>query len=155
MCSCRCAEADASWTFAGLGDLLDGLDPALTADLPEVQQHALAAAMLTTDSAPGTAVDRVLAVAVLNLLRAMAATGAVLIAVDDVQWLDAGTRRVLSFALRRLRDEPVRLLTSCRTGPAGATGGRRRPGSCRGERLLVGPVNVGTTARILASPAWT
>ena len=39
----------------------------------------------------------------------------VLLAVDDIQWLDASTRDVLSFALRRLVDEPVRLVSTVRT----------------------------------------
>ena len=147
--SCRCGEADASWTFAGLGDLLDGLDPGLVADLPEVQQRALSAAMLTSEAATGVAVDRVLAVAVLAVLRALARRGPLLVAVDDVQWLDAGTRRVLSFALRRLRDEPIGLLTSCRTGPLGQLGEAADLG-LPGQRLTVGPVNLSTAARIVS-----
>ncbi|MDX6201212.1 MAG: hypothetical protein QOJ83_712 [Frankiales bacterium] len=148
--SCRCGEADAGWTFAGLGDLLDGLEPAVIADLPEVQRHALSAAMLTSEPAATSSVDRVLAVAVLGVLRALARERPVLLAVDDVQWLDAGSRRVLSFALRRLRDEPVGLLTSCRTGPQGQPGADADLG-LYGQRILVGPVNLSTAARIVAT----
>jgi DNA-binding CsgD family transcriptional regulator/tetratricopeptide (TPR) repeat protein len=148
--TCRCGEADAGWTFAGLGDLLDGLDPDVTAALPEVQRHALSAAMLTSEPAAGSSVDRVLAVAVLGVLRALARDRPVLLAVDDVQWLDAGSRRVLSFALRRLRDEPVGLLTSCRTGPQGQAFADADLG-LPGQRILVGPVNLSTAARIVAT----
>ncbi|MDX6228598.1 MAG: hypothetical protein QOI76_1988, partial [Frankiales bacterium] len=148
--TCRCGEADAGWTFAGLGDLLDGLDPDVTAALPEVQRHALSAAMLTSEPVAGSSVDRVLAVAVLGALRALARDRPVLLAVDDVQWLDAGSRRVLSFALRRLRDEPVGLLTSCRTGPQGQAFADADLG-LPGQRILVGPVNLSTAARIVAT----
>jgi DNA-binding CsgD family transcriptional regulator/tetratricopeptide (TPR) repeat protein len=148
--SCRCGEADASWTFAGLGDLLDGISPAITAALPDVQRRALSAAMLTAEPALGPSVDRVLAVAVLGVLRACAAERPVLLAVDDVQWLDAGTRRVLSFALLRLRDEPVGLLTSCRTGVLGQLGNDADLG-LPGQRLQVGPVNLSTAARIVST----
>ena len=146
--TCLSGEADAGWTFAGLGDLLDGISPATIEELPEVQQRALAAAMLTSESSTGASVDRVIAVAVLGLLRALARSGPVLLAIDDVQWLDAGTRRVLTFALRRLEAEPVRLLTSCRTGPSGDPLEGADLG-LPGERLLVGPMNVSTVARVL------
>ena len=146
--SCQCGEADSAWTFAGLGDLLDGIDPAILADLPPIQQQALAAAMLTSQTTAGSSGDRVVAVAILGALRALARTAPVLIAVDDVQWLDSSTRRVLSFALRRLRDEPVRLLASRRVGSSTDVVADPDLG-LPGERLLVGPVNVGTVARIL------
>jgi predicted ATPase len=50
-------------------------------------------------------------VAVLGALRALA-EGPLLLAVDDVQWLDAPSAAALAFALRRLRDEPVGIVVS-------------------------------------------
>jgi predicted ATPase len=41
-------------------------------------------------------------VASLGVLRALAASGPVIVAIDDVQWLDVPSARVLAFALRRL-----------------------------------------------------
>ena len=90
-------------------------------------------------------------VAVLGVLRALARRGPLLLAVDDVQWLDTSSRSVLSFALRRLDREPVRLITSSRTGPPSA----RTPPEIAtdlglpGERLVVGPVSVGILQRIV------
>jgi DNA-binding CsgD family transcriptional regulator len=148
--TCRCTESDAGWAFAGLGDLLDGLRGDSITDLPEVQQRALASALLisqATAQAPG---DRVIAVAVLGVLRALSRSGPLLLAIDDVQWLDPSSRRVLSFALRRLHDEPIRLLASCRTGPEPdlASGADLE---LPGERLVVGAVSLGTLARIAAT----
>ena len=145
--TCRCTEADAGWAFAGLGDLLDGLSSDFTKDLPEIQRQALAGALLMSDVPAGQSGDRVVAVAVLGVLRAMAKPGPLLLAIDDIQWLDSSSGKVLSFALRRLLDEPVRLLASCRTGalPDVAEADLGLPG----ERLLVGAASVGTLQRIV------
>lgn len=144
--TCRCSQSDAALSFAGLGDLFDGLDPSELTALPAVQQRALSAALLISgdgDREPGS---RVVGVAVLGVLRALARSGPLLLAVDDVQWLDISSRSVLSFALRRLNHEPVRLITSCRTGAASdATSDLGLPG----ERLVVGPVSVGMMQRII------
>jgi DNA-binding CsgD family transcriptional regulator len=145
--TCRCTESDAAWAFAGLGDLLDGLSSDCTRDLPEIQQRALAGALLMSDVPAGPPGDRVVAVAVLGVLRALARSGPLLLAVDDVQWLDPSSRKVLSFALRRLRDEPVRLLASCRTGPLSDVIAEADLG-LPGERLFVGAASVGTLQRI-------
>ncbi len=146
--TCRCTESDAGWAFAGLGDLLDGLSSDFTNGLPEIQRQALAGALLTSDVPVGQSGDRVVAVAVLGVLRAMAQTGPLLLAVDDIQWLDASSRKVLSFALRRLRDEPVRLLASCRTGLLADVTTEANLG-LPGERLLVGAASIGTLQRIV------
>jgi DNA-binding CsgD family transcriptional regulator len=146
--TCRCSESDAGWAFAGLGDLLDGLGSDVLAELPVVQRSALSAALLLADVADVSPGNRAVGVAVLGVLRALARSGPLVLAVDDIQWLDASSRNVLSFALRRLTDEPVRLIASCRTGPladAVEPAGLGLPG----ERLVVGPVSIGILARIV------
>src|SRR5258706_1309345 len=62
----RCGESDATWTYAGLGDLFEGLDDATLSTLPSVQQRALSSAMLLSDQ---PADQRVVGVAVLGVLR--------------------------------------------------------------------------------------
>ncbi|WP_421734485.1 LuxR C-terminal-related transcriptional regulator [Cellulomonas sp.] len=52
---------------------------------------------------------------VLDQLRDLAADRPVVLAVDDLPWLDDITRRTLRFALRRLGDDPVALLATART----------------------------------------
>ena len=46
--------------------------------------------------------SRTLAVAVRDALQLLSERGPILIAVDDVQWLDPSSSRALAFALRRL-----------------------------------------------------
>jgi DNA-binding CsgD family transcriptional regulator len=147
--TCRCTESDAGWAFAGLGDLLDGLSDQALGDLPEIQRQALAGALLMSDVPPGRSGDRVVAVAVLGILRSLARSGPLLLAIDDIQWLDPSSRKVLSFALRRLRNEPVRLLATCRTDPdppsdVAAEADLGLPG----QRLVVGAASIGTLQRM-------
>ena len=147
---CRCSESDATLAFAGLGDLLDGLDDAVLSGLPPVQQQALSAALLLSEDSSGALGNRVVGVAVLGVLRALSRSGPLVLAVDDVQWLDTSSRNVLSFALRRLVDEPVRLIVSCRTGVF-ATAVEHADLGVAGQRLVVGPVSVGVLQRIVTA----
>jgi len=144
--TCRCSQSDAVLSFAALGDLLDGLEPLELAALPAIQQDALSAALLLSGDPRREPGSRVVGVAVLGVLRALARSGPLLLAVDDVQWLDPSSRSVLSFALRRLDREPVRLVTSCR---AGALSNVPADLGLAGEKLVVGPVSVGVMQRII------
>jgi hypothetical protein len=74
--------------------------------LPTVQRQALSAALLLSDEIDLPQGHRVVGVAVLGALRLLAQSGPLLLAVDDIQWLHTSSRKVLSFALRRLVDEP-------------------------------------------------
>ena len=56
-------------------------------------------------------------VAVASLLRDAAQPETpLLIAIDDVQFLDESSAAILTYALRRLADRPIRLLATIRTG---------------------------------------
>src|SRR5262245_37466317 len=94
----RPAETEAALPFAALGDLVDPVVDAI--ELPKPQRAALDRALQRTDAeepADRLAVSR----AALGLLRELTKDGPVLVAVDDVQWLDAPTEHVLAFSLRR------------------------------------------------------
>ena len=150
---CRCHATDAGWAFSGLGDLLDGIPEAVLGELPNVQREALSAALLlasTTVVSPG---DRVVAVAVLGVLRAFARSAPLLLAVDDVQWLDSTSATVLTYALRRLDHDGVLVLATRRTddGPE-AHGHATEPClGAAGDRLAIGPVSVGSLQKIVRS----
>ena len=60
-----------------------------------------------------------MSVASLGVLRALAASGPVIVAIDDIQWLDAPSARVLAFVVRRLEDAPIRILAAQRVGSGG------------------------------------
>src|SRR5947208_11537081 len=74
----------------------------------------------------------------------------VLIAIDDVQWLDASSSSVLAFALRRLAESEVRVLLARRlVDGAKATDLDNAFDAERIRRLSVGPLSVGALHRFL------
>jgi DNA-binding CsgD family transcriptional regulator len=106
----RPAEAEASLPFSALGDLLE---PLLDAD-DGPEREALEPALqrgASAEPASRLAVSR----AAVALLRRAAARQPLLLAVDDVQWLDPPTAEVLEFALRRLAESPARILVARRS----------------------------------------
>ena len=107
-------EPDAVLAFAGLGDLFDGSANELADGLPAPQRDALAAA-LSLEGAPELPADSTaLPRAILTVFRRLATSGPVVLAIDDEQWLDPASARVLAFALCRLREEPVCVLLTRR-----------------------------------------
>src|SRR5262245_40291678 len=71
----RPVESEAKLSYAALGDLFEGeLEEALRC-LPDPQRHALAVALLREDAAGRRLDQRAVAVAVLGVLRALAARG--------------------------------------------------------------------------------
>ncbi len=145
----RCSAADAAWAFSGLGDLLDAVPEDLLARLPQVQRHALSAALLRETPSTVSPGDRVVGVAVLGVLRLLAGSKPLLLAVDDLQWLDSSSRAVLTFALRRLRSEPVRILASRRLADDAEQVSDDSCLGLPGSRLRVGPLSVGSLQQIV------
>jgi DNA-binding CsgD family transcriptional regulator len=90
--------------------------------------------------------------AVLETLRGLAEATPLIVAVDDVQWLDSISARALRFALRRLDAEPVGLVATVRAGSRAdglsGTGGALQPG--RSEQLDLGPLTLGELRTVLA-----
>ena len=110
----RPAEAEASFAYAALGDLIRKHHDAWT-QLPDPQRRALEIALLLADQEGGSPDQQVVAMAALGVLRALAGRAPLVVAVDDVQWLDAPSAAVLRFVARRLGDDPIGLLLAQRT----------------------------------------
>jgi DNA-binding CsgD family transcriptional regulator/tetratricopeptide (TPR) repeat protein len=109
-------EAESNLPFAGLHQLLRPLAGLVDA-LPEPQGGAVRAALAL---APGGEADPFLVGAgVLTLLALAAEEQPLLCVVEDAQWLDASSSDALSFAARRLDDEPVGFVFSARDGDLG------------------------------------
>jgi DNA-binding CsgD family transcriptional regulator len=117
----RAAQSEARLSYTALVDLLDDVSDDALAELPVPQRRALETALLRA-GAEGAAPDqRAVSLATVGVLKALGASGPVVIAVDDVQWLDTPSARVLSFAARRLGDSRVGVMVSLRLG-ADSTG---------------------------------
>jgi len=116
--SCRPAELESGHAFGALIDLLAPVAGDAVAQLPAPQRRALEVALLRADPGAVPPEPRDVAVATLGALRRVAASGPVLLAVDDLQWLDVASARVLSYAVRRLDRDPVGLLATARPDTA-------------------------------------
>jgi DNA-binding CsgD family transcriptional regulator len=144
----RPAETESTLSHAALGDLLAPLAEELGAALPAPQRHALDVALLRASPDAGAVDARAVGAAALAVLQAAAREVPVLLAVDDVQWLDPASSAVLGYALRRLEDDPVVLLATRRLG-IGIDRVELGLGEDRIARVAVGPLGVDDLHRIL------
>jgi DNA-binding CsgD family transcriptional regulator len=104
--------------FANLADLLGPVAGRVLPGLPAPQAAALRTA-LGLAAAEGPLGEAVLERAVVAALGGLARDGVVVVAVDDEQWVDADTGRLLGVAVVRLAEMPVRWLVAVRSGHAG------------------------------------
>jgi DNA-binding CsgD family transcriptional regulator len=145
--SARPSDAEARLAFGGLIDVLDPVGADELATLATPQLEALEVALLrrapTGDTAPASAV----AVALLNALRSLSDRDPLLVALDDVQWLDEASASALAFAARRLDGDRVRFLLARRPGNATPLEQALEPRGIR--RLELGGLSLGGTRRLL------
>jgi pentatricopeptide repeat protein len=134
--ACRAAEAEARLSYAALGDLFDFELP----DLPAPQKRALDAALLRAEFEGAPPDQRAVSIASLGVLRALATSGPVVIAIDDVQWLDVPSARVLAFVVRRLEDAPIRILVALRVDSGGDPLSLGQTGPVPLQRVPMGPL---------------
>src|SRR5262249_13826110 len=145
--SARASEAEAQLSFAGLADLLEAVDSVAWSELPAPQRHALEVAVRRTGSADLRSDPLAVSAGLLGVLRLLSARGRLLVAVDDLPWLDRASAAALAFAARRLAGDGVRYLVT-----------RRRERSSELEevldpegvaRLEVRPLTFGAIHRLL------
>jgi len=148
------APGETQMAFAGLADLLEPVVEQVLPVLPAPQREALEVTLLLSDAqAPQS--GRPASAALLTVLRALAEEQRILIAVDDVHWLDSASVAALSFAIRRLRREPVALLLALRTGDGAALpfDFARTSFERRMQRLPIGPLSFGALRHLLQTRA--
>jgi DNA-binding CsgD family transcriptional regulator len=145
--SCRASEAEARFSFVGLADLLGGVVADVLPDLPQPQRRALETALALSEAEGAPADERVVAFAFLSALRRLAADKRLLLAIDDVQWLDPPSLAMLRFALARIGGEPVVALLTAR----GEVPPWLRRGLPAGSVLTIelGPLSVGALHELL------
>ena len=146
----RPAEAETSFAYAALGDLLrDQLEA--VADLPSRQRRALEVALRLDDERDDAPDQQSVALAVLTVFRQLAQLRPLVVAIDDVQWLDAASASVLRYAVRRLDAGPVGLLAAWRTEPGAPVPLEldRAPTAERLERIPLSPLSLGAVQRLI------
>ena len=146
----RATAAEARLPWVGLTDLLRSIPLTVQARLPDVQQRALKAVSLQQGGAE-VLDERTVGTAMLSALRAMTESAPVLLAVDDLPYLD-----VASAVRRRFRPAPPgrdRTRRGCsppsRGRDAAVAGGIA---ACRADRstaIGVGPLTLGALFALL------
>ena len=148
--SSRPAEAERGLAHVGLGDLFEDVLDDVLPTLSTPRRHALEVALLL-DEATADAVDpRALGIATRSALQLLAEDTPLLLAIDDLQWLDASSAGALAFALRRLASNQVLLLLARRLVAGVQPSGFEQVLGADGIELLqLGPLSVGALHRLL------
>ena len=134
----RPVESERTLAHAGLGDLFDDVLDDVLPGLPPPRRRALEVALLLEEAGSRPVDPLALGVAVRSALELLAAGDGLVVAVDDLQWLDSSSAAALGFALRRLRDRRARRLDAAarrgRRADRGRGGARPRPDRARPRR---------------------
>ncbi len=140
----RPAQSERRLSYAALTDALESTWDEVRNLLPEPQRAAMEAALLRAETETPADI-RTTATAFVSVLRLLAEEHPVVVAVDDVQWLDPASEHVLEFAARRL---PMRagILVALRTSSGHDDRlplelDRLAPPT-RAEQMHVGPLSV-------------
>jgi AAA ATPase domain len=151
--SCRPSPAEAQLSYACLADLLAGVGDHVLQSLPSPQRRAVDFVLLRAPAGPGAADYRATGAALLSVLNRLAEEAPVLLAIDDLQWVDSSSAQVVAFALRRLKTR-VSVLGALRS----SGGGDRAqvaalPDAERTRWLPVGRLSLGALHQMLRERA--
>ncbi|TKA10997.1 helix-turn-helix transcriptional regulator [Actinacidiphila oryziradicis] len=112
---CHPTESESQLPFLALVDLLGEVAEQVADSLPAPQRAALESALTGRIGSAGQRDGLALRLAVLSVLRALAAQAPVLLVADDLQWMDPASEELLAFAARRVGTLPVHVLATVRT----------------------------------------
>jgi DNA-binding CsgD family transcriptional regulator len=118
--ACSPGSGETSLAFTGLGDLLREALRDVRETLPAPQRHALEVALLLESPAGAAADQRTVAAATLSALGELAERGPVVVAVDDLQWVDDASQQALGFAARRIGEALVSVFVARRPEARGS-----------------------------------
>ena len=144
----RSVEAEMPIALGGVADALDTAFHEVTEELFEPQRRLLASVLGMEPPSADAPDQSALPRAFLAYLRALAGRGQVLVAIDDLQWLDPPSQRMIAYAARRLVDEPVGFLVTQR-GHEGDPLGLRQAFAHRFAEVRVGPLSLGALHHLI------
>jgi hypothetical protein len=147
----RPSGSEARLSFSALADLLQPVVDEALADLPAPQRRALEVALLIREAGPSPPDPRAVAAALSQALRSLAGSRPVVVALDDIQWLDEPSARAIEFALRRLGELPVVVVAARRTGVGTSVPLDLERSFPDLDRVSVGPLSLGALFRLVAS----
>ncbi len=140
----RPAESEAGLAYSGLADLLADVDMSVLEVLPQPQRRALDVALLRAEPIGRAPEPRAVFAGFGTVLKALGGQAPVLVAVDDLHWLDASSLRAIEFVSRRLGDETIGVLATTRVD-SGQSG---LPGA---PTLRLGPLTPAALHRLVKS----
>ena len=149
--SARAAVIESGYAYASLADLLRGVEAAVLDQLPEPQKVAVDLMLLRVSGDSAATDQRAVSAAFLSIVETLAEASPILIAVDDLQWLDHSSRHVLTFAGRRLAGG-VGVLATRRTssGSDDASGSwLQLPKPDSVERIHLSPLDFGALKAVV------
>ena len=149
--ACQPTAAETAFSFAALGDLLRNDVADVLPELPGPQRRALEVALALASSGGPAVGQHLIGLAFLSALQLLAAREPVLVAVDDVQWLDPPSAAVLQFAARRLTTANVKLLVAARLEEDAQPLQLERDLAQNLLRVDVGPLSFGALHRLVLS----
>ena len=142
--SARSAAAESVLAYAVLADLLREVDTTACAELPDVQRLAVDRVLLRADAGDRATDQREVAASFLTVVEWVAEASPVLVVIDDLQWLDTSSQKVIAYAARRFAGR-IGLLGAVRTdsgsGDVASWLQMARPDAM--VRITVPPFNLG------------
>src|SRR5437667_6632978 len=143
--ACRPVEIETAVSYGALASLLEPTLSTVADEVPPPRLRALEGALRLRDMAGSRLDETAVALGALSVLRALAARQPVVLAVEDVQWLDASSRVALTYALRNLQpaDDVAVLLPRRVEAGVGALDLTRSTLTETGERLWLRPPSPG------------
>jgi DNA-binding CsgD family transcriptional regulator/tetratricopeptide (TPR) repeat protein len=160
--SCQPASAERPLPFSALDDLFGGVAQEILPALAGPSRRAMETVLLRDQSAEAPSLAavkngrpplewRALARGVLDALRILSGGSPLVLAIDDAQWLDRPSAKVLDFCIRRLDGEHVSILLTFRTEDPVPLGLDRALSPDRLARVHLGPLSLGAIGEILRS----
>jgi DNA-binding CsgD family transcriptional regulator len=145
----RSVQAEAGLAFAGLIDLAGEALAEVADALAPPRRRALEVALLLADADVAPPDPRAIGLAFHDLVAALARRAPVIVALDDIQWLDASSANAAAVALRRLRAERVGTVATLRDDLRPAFSLEDGLDGAGPRRLSLGPLDIAALHRLL------
>lgn len=148
--SARPGASESVLAYASLADMLAGLDPSVCDGLVFQQRHAIDQVLLRTNAIESPTDPRAVAAGFLSVVDKLSEQAPVLLAIDDLQWLDPSSTSVVAFAAQRLAGR-VGILATVRTEQNESRAAwlqLHRPDALK--RIELGPMQLGTLHWVLS-----
>jgi hypothetical protein len=147
----RAAATESVTAYISLADLFSTVEDEVLSTLPGPQRLAVDRILLHVSDDEVPTDQRAVAAAFLSTINVLSESGPVLVAIDDLQWLDPSSARVVAFATRRFSG-PVGLLATVRTDDGDTDVTWLQPEQPDAmTRILLKPLSIGGLRQVVSS----